>query len=193
MKELKKYLLYSQISLFLFLAICTLIIPRVAIKEGGVSNFGNHLSTFVLYIFGFLAEAFFIYLAGLKINKMNKNLKYIAHGLMALSYLIIIVLISTFPRHFSFTFSELHDYLGVILFFYQFLIALWILKNQFTFENTVFILVQSIGSIIGLLSILKYIDLLYVGQIIGAIGFGLILVLGLPDVISLHIQKDSKK
>ncbi len=184
MKDVKKYLIFSQASLLILLGVCTLIIPSVAEKEGGVSNFGNHISTVLLYSLSFVLEASLIYLAAIKIQKIDKKLAYIAKGLIVLSVLLLVLLISTFPRHISYTFSAIHDYIAIVLYSYQFLIGLWIITKKYNSKLLVFIIIQMIGSAISLLSILKYIDFLYVGQIVGSVGFSLVLIYGLPDVIS---------
>lgn len=184
MDEIKKYLVYSQVSLLFLLGVCTVIIPSVAKKEGGVSNFGNHISTVVIYIMAFLLDATFLYLAASKIQKYNKKLIYISRGIMVLCGLLIAVLVSTFPRHFNYTFSAIHDYIAIILYSYQLLITLWIIKKKFSSLVFTFLIIQFVGSAISLLSILKVVDLLYVGQIVGSLGFALVLIYGLPDVIT---------
>jgi hypothetical protein len=186
--NLKKYLYLSQATLFVCLLICSLIIPSVLIKNGGVSNFGNHLNTVVFYVLGFLSNIVFIYLVAEVILKFEENLVYIARGFMLLSFLTFVVLISTFPRHFSFTFSVIHDYLGIALFSYYIIISIWIVLKQYSPLALALLSIEAIGSTIGLLSTLKITHLLFVGQIIGALGFGLLLCIVFPKIINNQLK-----
>jgi hypothetical protein len=183
MSRIKRYLWLSQIGLFTCLLVCSLIMPSVVVRNGGVSNFGNHPSTVILYVLGFLLNIVFIYLVAKLILRLKEDLVYIARGLMLLSFLTLMVLISTFPRHFNFTFSDIHDYLGVVLFGYEFLISTWLIFNKRSAGALALLSVQAIGSIIGLLSILKIIHFLFIGQVTGALGFGLLLCLVFPRFI----------
>ena len=165
------------------LLICSLIIPGVLAKEGGVSNFGNHWSTVAIYTLGFALNIGFIYMAGNAVLRINPKLIYIGRVLKLLSLLTFIVFLSTFPRHFSFTYSNIHDYLGIALYSYEFLISVWLVIKMPTAAAFSFLLIEATGSIIGLLSVIKVIHWLFVGQVIGAAGFGLLLVLVLPKVV----------
>lgn len=184
---IKKDLLYSQVSLT-GLLICSLIIPSVVFKNGGVSNFGNHLSTVAPYTLSFLLSALFLCLAANKIAKLSKDFLYIAYGLVILSILQILVLISTFPRHISYTYSDIHDDLGIALFAFAFIVSLWLVRRIKNYKTVGLLLFQIAGSLIGLLSILKIIHFLFIGQMIGALGFGLLLVILLPRIIEGDIK-----
>lgn len=183
MIELKKYLLYSQAALLISIVICSLIIPSVVTNEGGISNFGNYISTFFIYSLGFILNIIFIYLAAKVIINKSQKLLYVARGLMILSLLTLLVYLSTFPRHLSFAFSDIHDYLGIALYVYELIIALYILNKLRKLSIFVILVVQISGSLIGLLSIYKLIDWLYVGQLVGAIAFSFILAIGLPEYL----------
>jgi hypothetical protein len=183
MTRLKKYLFFSQASLLVCLLICSAIVPSVVVSEGGVSNFGDHISTVGIYTLGFILNITFIYLAAELLIKQSHKLLRIARALMLLCCLTFLVFLSTFPRHYSFTFSYIHDYLGIVLFAYEFLISIYLVKKQRTYRAFSWITIQAVGSIVGLLSIIKVIHWLYVGQSIGCLGFGLVLVLLLPEVI----------
>jgi hypothetical protein len=187
MTQIKKYLFFSQASLLLCIFISSLIIPSVVAKEGGVSNFGNHLSTVGFYTIGFVLNIVFLYLSAELMLKLSPELPHVARGLMLVCFLTFLVFLSTFPRHLSFTFSDIHDYIGIVLFGLEFLISIWLVEKQRTYQAFTWIAIEIIGSIVGLLSILKVIHWLYVGQIVGALGFALILVLVLPDVIQQAI------
>jgi succinate-acetate transporter protein len=183
MEKIKKYLWYSQASLFILLIICCLIKPSVVVKNGGVSNFGNYKSTLILYVLSFSLSIIFLLLASRQITK-NRSLIYIARLLQVMAGLEFLVLVSTFPRHISFTYSDIHDYIGIALFAYEFFLAIWFIVSLKKLSLNIIFAFQVLGSIIGLLSILKIIHFLFFGQLVGAMSFGLLLILSLPVIIA---------
>ena len=187
MTEIKHYLWLSQILLFSLLIVCCLIIPSVVIRNGGVSNFGNHLSTIVPYILGFSLSIIFLCIAAYTLLKLNNNLWRMACLLLILGLLNLLVLLSTFPRHSSWTYSDIHDDIGIVLYAYEFLVSVWIVLKIKTSKSLLFILIEAIGSIIGLLSILKIVHFLFIGQFVGALGFGLLLVTIFPVIIETRL------
>ncbi len=180
MNEIKKYLLFSQLSLNGLLAICCLIIQSVVIHNGGVSNFGNHESTVALYTLGFILCAFFLSIAGWKLLKMKPKSTRPAYLLFVLSLLDVLVLISTFPRHISYTYSDIHDDLGIVLFVYYLFLSIWFVLRLKSYTTTSIFIAEIIGSIIGLLSITKVIHFLFIGQFIGGLAFGILLIICFP-------------
>jgi hypothetical protein len=174
LSSLEKYLWISQLSFFGLLIICSSIIPSVARSGGGVSNFGNHSSTVTLYTAAFLICSLFLILSSLEIFKTKKNY-VLAYGLILLALLEILVLVSTFPRHIRWIYSVIHDDIGIALFDYEFLLSIWFLANLRTKKVAVLFLIEFIGQMIALFTILKFFHLLFIGQMIEAVGFGLLL------------------
>jgi hypothetical protein len=60
--------------------------------------------------------------------------------------------------------------------------------RQRNYQAILFLSIESFGSIVGLLSILKTIHFLFFGQIIGAIGFALLLVVIFPSILDYDIK-----
>lgn len=191
MNELKKYLLYSQLSLAVSLLICSLIKPGVIVHEGGVSNFGNYLSTFVLYTIGFVLNIIFIYLAGRSVIRLGD--RYLGWALYFIGFITFLVLISTFPRHFSFTYSYIHDYLGIALFSYEFVFSVYMLIIKHTHHTIALMFVEMVGLFICLLSILKVADFLYIGQLVAFIGFALLLLLSFPPIVKIRLKRGASQ
>jgi len=54
-------------------------------------------------------------------------------------------------------------------------------------------LIMIVGSLIALLSSIHVFDLMFVGQMVGALGFALLLVLVLPKVIATELEKRPDK
>lgn len=189
MKTVTRYLWLSQISLVSLLVLCCLILPSVVIRNGGVSNFGNAVATVVPYTLSFVLSSVFLCLAAYELVHLSSGSRRIAALLVVMALLNILVLLSTFPRHRSLAYSELHDDLGIVLFAYQFVLSIWFVAKRHNLQSSLMLLTQAIGSLIGLLSIIKIIHFLFIGQLVGAAAFGLLLVIVFPAVLADRLKK----
>jgi hypothetical protein len=192
MKALQKYLWLSQVSLFGGLLICCLILPHVATTGGGVSNFGNHKSTIVLYTLSFSLSALFLCMAARLLLRKSPSLRRMAGLLLLLALLNVLVLVSTFPRNINATYFDLHNDLAIILFVYEFALSVWFVLRRTSSRAVSIFLIEFIGSMIGLLTILKFFHLLFIGQAIGGLGFGLLLVTCLPGMVASVLANPEK-
>lgn len=192
MKALHKYLWFSQVSLLGGLLICCLILPSVATTGGGVSNFGNHRSTVILYILSFSLSALFLCMAARLLLKRSHSLRRMAALLLLLALLDILVLVSTFPRNINATYFDLHNDLAIILFAYEFALAVWFVVWRASRKIILIFLIEFIGSMIGLLTILQFFHLLFVGQAIGGLGFSLLLVTCFPGMVEAVLADNGK-
>jgi hypothetical protein len=180
---LTRCLWISQIALSGLLALCSFIAPSVVSSDGGVSNFGNRLTTVVPYTLSFSLCALFLSLAAAALVKVWPERKLYGLTLVGLALLDLLVLVSTYPRHLNLLYSEIHDDLGIALFAYEFVWSIWFVVQGWGRETAALFLIEVGGSLVGLLSILKIVHLLYYGQVIGAIGFGLLLVRAFPRIV----------
>jgi hypothetical protein len=179
----RRCLWISQIALSSLLALCSCIAPSVVSSDGGVSNFGNRLTTVVPYTLSFSLCALFLLLGAAALAGLRPDRKWYGLALTGLAVLDLLVLVSTYPRHLSLLYSEIHDDLGIALFAYEFIWSLWLLIRGWSRETAALFSIEVGGSFVGLLSVLKIVHLLYYGQIIGSIGFGLLLVRVFPRII----------
>jgi hypothetical protein len=178
-------LYFSQYSLFGFLLVCTLIFPAVFKNNAGASTFGNHLSTGVFYTLAFSLCSGFLCMSAVELHRVvPRGWRYPAL-LVVISALDLLVLVSTFSRRIGAVYSEIHDDLGIALYSYDFVLSVWLLATTKSKRSTLLFTVESVGSCVALLSILKVVHLLFVGQITGAIGFGLLLIEAFPRAIPL--------
>lgn len=192
MEKFKRYLWLSQVNLFGWLFVASALASSVVFRNGGVSNYGNHYNTVLFFSFAFLASAFYIYLAAESLLLLNRKFKNIARILNILCALLLAVFITTFPRRFGDVFSDIHDNVSKVLFAYEFLIALWLVYKRPKTQTIGYALIMAGGSIIGLLSSMHIVNLMFVGQMVGALGFGLLLVYALPKVIANEHKKHTK-
>lgn len=189
MKKFKRYLFLSQLNLFGWLFIASALASSVVFTNGGVSNYGNHYNTVVFYSFAFLAGAAYIYLAAECLLLLNKKFKSLARCLNILSLLLFLVFITTFPRRFGMVFSDIHDNVSKLLFAYEFFITLWLISKRPKRDTLIYALIMTTGSLIGLLSSMHILNLMFVGQMVGALGFALLLVKILPKVVEAEPKK----
>jgi hypothetical protein len=157
--------------------------------NGGVSNYGKYKQTVALYVLGFLLNIVFLWRASNQIVKLKNSNHSIRLLLQILAGLTLLVLISTFPRYLKTIYSTIHDDFGIALYSYEFLLSIWFILKIRTRLSVSLFTVEFLGSFIGLLSILKVIHLLYVGQFIGAAGFGALMVLIFPAILELLPNK----
>lgn len=189
MHKFKRYLFLSQINLFGWLLVSSILASSVVFKNGGVSNYGNHYSTVIFYSIAFLAGAIYLYLAAESLVLLNRKFKNLARYLHVLCALMLLVFVTTFPRRFGLIFSDIHDNISIFLFAYELLLAVWLAFKRPALDTFAYILIMAAGSLVALLSSLHTIHLMFVGQMVGALGFALLLVLVLPKVISAELNK----
>jgi hypothetical protein len=189
MEKFKRYLWLSQVNLFAWLTLSSVLASSVVFRNGGVSNYGNHYNTVVFYSIAFLAGAIYIYLAAESLMLLNKRFKYLARYLNILCFLLLAVFFTTFPRRFGMFFSDIHDNVSKVLFGYEFLLVIWLVLKRPKLETLIYTLIMVSGSLIGLLSSMHILNLMFVGQMGGALGFALMLVFVLPKVVAKELRK----
>jgi hypothetical protein len=138
----------------------------------------------VPYTLSFSLCALFLSLAAAAIIELRPDRKRYGAILVGVAVLDLLVLVSTYPRHINLLYSEIHDDLGIALFAYEFVWSIWLVIRGWRRETAALFVIEVGGSLVGLLSILKIVHLLYYGQVIGAIGFGLLLVRVLPRIVA---------
>jgi hypothetical protein len=115
---------------------------------------------------------------------MEQTIRKTAALVTTIGVLDLLVLLTTFDRKANHVYYLVHDYLGAALFAYEFALSVWIVYKTKSYATGLFLLVGSIGSLLGLLSLVGPLRLLFAGQMIGGIGFGLVLTVGFPSVIA---------
>ncbi len=183
MDTFKRYLWLSQLNLFAWLLLSSVLASSVVFTNGGVSNYGNHYSTVIFFSAAFLAGSIYLILAAKTLLKIEDRFRPLAYYLIILSILMLLVYITTFPRRFGMVFSDIHDNISIFMFGYELILALWLIFKRPKLDTLAYMLIMVAGLIVGLLSSLHVIHLMFVGQMTGALGFALLLVLILPKVL----------
>lgn len=186
-------MLLSQIHLFGWLLLSSVLVSSVVIDNGGVSNYGNHYNSVVFYSIAFLGSSIYLYLSANSLLKINRRLLSLVRSIKILCAILLLVFITTFPRRFGDVFSDIHDNVSKLLFAYEFLFALWMLYKRIKLDAICYLLIMAAGSLIGLFSSMHLLNLMFVGQMLGALGFALMLVFILPKVVSTELIKFDNK
>ncbi len=161
----------AQIAWIAPLALCALLAPKVALSEGGVSNFGNHLVTAPLYVVSFAGNALLLLGVARAAAVALPHARAVALGLRVVAALELVVLATTFVRRFSFTWSLVHDDLGVAQFAAAAVLAVLVVARWPRPSALAYLAVQVAGSLVGLFSALRIIHVLFWGQVVGSLGF----------------------
>jgi len=172
-------LIIGQISFFVFIGVCTAIIPKFLFEsnEGGISNFGVHNSTIVPFSLAFLLSIIFTVMAAEKIKGHTKRLIQIRLVLYILASLTLLVLVSTYPYKINSTFKNLHILTGAIIFVFEMAVSFWlalvIYKNKL---NSPILLIQLLGFLAAFFTLIGVLHLLFVSQIVTGLAFGALLI-----------------
>jgi hypothetical protein len=173
-----RYLALSQLSLFSFLIICTVIMPSFLFKhhEGGASNYGVHDTTIVPYTLAFALCSIFIVRAA-RVLAGVANLKRFRYALYVLACLFLLVLITTYPYKINNFLDNLHIGTAIVLFYFETGMAVWValvlLKDKISIT---LLIIEIVGFLTASFSLRGTLHILFVAQIITALSFGTLLI-----------------
>jgi hypothetical protein len=177
-RTLARYLAFSQLSLFSFLIICTVITPDFLFKshEGGASNYGVHSTTVVPYTLAFLLCSIFIVRAAHLLASVA-HLRRFRYALYVLACLFLLVLVSTYPYKLNGFLDNVHIGTAIVLFYFETGMAIWIalvlLKDLL---SKTLLIIEIAGFLTASFSLGGAVHILFVGQVITAVSFGALLV-----------------
>lgn len=174
MKTATQTVLYSQLALLASLLVCLLIAPEVlfSLNQGGISNYGTMANTFLVFSLGFgtcialLVKASWLIGAG-----SYKNLLVILAGGFGL------VTLSTYAYKLNPLLENIHITIAFGFVIFQAGLGWYLAKiNGFDRLSRIFLAVQMSSFGFGLLTVFEVAQILFTAQLVGAIGFGSLLV-----------------
>ncbi len=174
-----RYLIYSQLSLLLFLSICTVLMPGFLFShnEGGMSNYGIHALTVVPYTLAFLLCSICIVRAASLLPLTSRYSHNFRYGLYAAACLFFLVLVTTYPYKTDNLFANLHIAVTVTIFWFQTALAFWmtwrVLKD--TLSISIFA-IELVGFGLAFFTFINSLHVLFIAQIITGAAFGTLLV-----------------
>jgi len=182
----RRYLIISQLGLFIALVICLILIPGYlfARNEGGMSNYGIHLKTIVPYSLGFIIAAGYCLKAAQSLKPKSLITRRLRQLLFSYSTLLLLVLITTYGYKTTALLKNIHITATIVIAYFELIAAGWlcfaILRDKL---NIVLLAFQFIGFIIATLTFVGLWHLLFTSQLITIVAFGIILIRGSSSVV----------
>jgi hypothetical protein len=173
-----KYLLWSQISLYGFLAVCTVLLPQFLFNrnEGGVSNYGIHAKTITPYSLGFGLCAVFIFQAARVLPPKTKSYSTVRKVLALLSLLCLFAVVSTYTYKLAPLLKNIHQISAILLFFAEFFIGLWFgLSLHKDKLNLTLLGLEVFGVVLGALTFFGFLHVLFIAEVGAGIAFGVLM------------------
>lgn len=175
-----RYVLASQLSLYAYLLICFLLLPKFLLQsnEGGVSNYGVHALTVVPYSLAFWLSGLLLLAAGYSVNR-RPAARTLRRVLLLLGVLTLLVLLTTYPYKLNRVFDDLHIWAAVLLFVTEMLVGIWLVGQQRrSFLALALFTVQLAGFVLSGLTLFGYLHILFLAQLINNVSFSALLVYG---------------
>lgn len=189
MRSPARLLLVAQLSLFMGLFICVLLIPHYLfeVDEGGVSNYGTVAKTIIPYTVGFSACGIITIWAAYSLPRTTTSAKQLRPLLTVLGLLYIFVLLSTYPYKLSTLYNYLHQVAGAAIMLYSVGLGAWLSLFK-TRSNTVLLLfaAQLIGFALAVLTHFRVIHILFIAELLESLAFGVLLVSSVGVLMNTH-------
>jgi hypothetical protein len=168
------HVIRGQIAFWLFTLMCVGMHPGFVLKsnEGGLSNYGIHVKTFVPYTLALTVTALFSLRAARHLNgqALDRGLAWV---LRSYGVLLLIVLVSTYPYSLNAGLRDVHFTLGIALALAEVVGAAWMFHVARQGPVDVACLaVQWVGLVLLVLTGFSGLHLLFASQITMAAGFG---------------------
>ncbi len=174
-----KLIALGQLCLAIGVIICSAIRPHLAFTGGGISNYGVIAVTIPFFSLAFIGGAFSIFLAARRLNSnpVLKRLLYI------LASLFLATLLTTYTYKFNDFFDVLHQDVSIILGLWEILCSVWLIAKATSNLLVVFAFMgQLLAAFITILTILGWVHILFLGEILSGISFGILLAYGVGKV-----------
>lgn len=167
----------GQVGLAVLIAACVALRPGLVLRanEGGISNFGVHATTVVFYSLALGLPAVFSALAARRLGDTHDRVHQLRTTLLCYSALITLTLVSTYPYRLDAALTDLHDALGIILTVFESLVSVWMCHVLGRFRLV--LAAQLAGLLLGGLTMIGVLHLLFVSEMISGFAYACLLVL----------------
>jgi len=147
-------------------------------NEGGVSNYGVHVLTVVPYTLAFGLGGVFMLLAVQAIPQHIKpSRREVRIVLSTLGYLLLLVLLTTYPYKINRFYDNLHIFTSIVLFVTELIVGTWLVARLVSDRvNATLLAIQIFGSLLSLLTLAGVLHVLFISQFIVGLAFGALLV-----------------
>jgi hypothetical protein len=156
-------------------AIAVALHPGFVLKanEGGISDYGVHLRTAVPYDLALVCAALGAYLAATHARDSANLLRGLRTVLLAYATLVAVTLASTFGYTLDRPQRDLHVGVGIVVTVFEVVATLWMYGERR--GDLHLVLVQLAGFVLGALTIVGLIHLLFVSEIVTGGSFAIVL------------------
>jgi hypothetical protein len=179
MTKVSRYLLYSQLSLYMGLLVCLVLLPKYLLEhdEGGISNYGVHALTVVPYTLAFGLCGLFILKAAASMQPGARSSATLKRALYLLGTLFLFALVTTYFYKLNHIFDDLHILSGILLFVTEMTLGVWFaLAISRNTGNSLLLAAQIIGFLLSFLTFIGALHILFIAQLLTSISFSSLLV-----------------
>jgi hypothetical protein len=156
-------------------AIAVALHPGFVLKanEGGISDYGVHIKTALPYDLALVCAALGAYLAATHARDSANLQRGLRIVLRTYAFLVTLTLASTFGYTLDRPQRDLHVGVGALLTVFEVVAFLWMYSERR--RDHALILVQLVGFVLGVLTIIGLIHVLFVSEILTGASFALVL------------------
>jgi hypothetical protein len=138
-------------------------------NEGGISDYGVHLKTAIPYDLALVCAALGAYLAATHAPDSATLLRGLRSLLLAYAVLVALTLVSTFGYTLDRPQRDLHVGVGSVLTVFEVVASLWMYHERH--GDVPLVLIQLVGFVLGALTIVGLVHLLFVSEILTGASF----------------------
>ena len=175
-----RYLFFGQLVFFVMLTVVYWLLPfsgKALLEHNGICYFQTFDLTNVLYLLAFFAVTSSIAVAGWELTMHGLHRRKLGWGLLAVSVMLLAIAMP--PYYTNDTVHFIHNQIAAGLFVLEGLIAIWLLI-QTRGDKILWALfaIEFVGSILAGLTYLHLYDIMFTGEAVAQLAFGLIIVRG---------------
>ena len=168
--------LYGQVLMAVFFAVCVALHPGFVLKrnEGGVSNYGVHLTTCVPYSAAYAIAGTLSWIVGSRIRAAR--LLDVTRILRGYAALLMTTLVTTYFYTLTLLSRDVHIAVGALLFAFEIVTSWWMARRLGRWRDWSWLAIQWAGSALAALTIAGMVQVLFLSQVISGVGYAVVLV-----------------
>lgn len=173
-----RYIIFGEVVFLLFMGISVTLHPGfvLARREGGISEYGLHIKTAVLYTVAWAALALGNMRAAREYADGNAHSRTVRKLLLSYSLVSFLVLVSTYAYSLNAVLKYIHYGFGAILIVLMSWVSFWMYRHLPPSPLTrILLYTQVLGSVAALLSIVGVVDVLCAAETLSNVGCAILL------------------
>lgn len=174
------YVVAGEIAFLVFTAVSIALHPGFVFKgdEGGLSDYGVHITTVVPYTLALALLAYFSRRAALLCTDDDRRSRRLRLLLTSYCGVVLLVLLSTYVYTLNGVLTNLHFGLGSLLIIVVFVGSLWMYRLwPPTIPVRLFLLAQFVGDALTLATVVGALHVLFLAEMVSNIAFASLLIL----------------